>query len=47
MKMRLEVLALIALGLVVLGVHAMDLDWHAFAENYRHSHPMGLMYVNF
>lgn len=27
MKMRLEVLALIALGLVVFGVHALDVDW--------------------
>ena len=48
--MRIEVLALIVMGLVVLGVHAMDMDWQAFAENMAHSHPMhpmGLMYMNF
>ena len=27
MKMRIEVLALIVMGLVVLGGHAMDMDW--------------------
>ena len=47
MKMRLEVLALVALGLVVLGVHALDVDWGALAENYSHSHPMGYMQMNF
>lgn len=45
--MKIEVLALIAMGLVVLGVHAVDLDWHAFAENMEHSHPIGLMHMNF
>lgn len=47
MKMRIEVLALIVMGLVVLGVHAMDMDWQAFAENWSHSHPMSLMYIDF
>lgn len=47
MKMRIEVLALVVMGLVVLGVHAMDVDWGALAENYSHSHPMGLMQMNF
>lgn len=44
---RLEVLALIALGLVVLGVHALDADWGALAESVAQSHPMGLMQMNF
>lgn len=47
MKMRLEVLALIALGLVVLGVHALDVDWGALAERMAGAHPMGLMQMNF
>ena len=45
--MRLEVLALIALGLVVLGVHAMDVDWSAVVESIGRSHPMGYMNMNF
>ena len=45
--MKAKVLALIVMGLVVLGVHAMDMDWQAFAESMAHSHPMGLMYMNF
>lgn len=47
MKMRLEVLALIAMGLVVLGVHAMDVDWSAVAESMARAHPMGYMQMNF
>lgn len=47
MKMRLEVLALVALGLVVLGVHAMDVDWSAVAESMAQAHPMGYMQMNF
>lgn len=47
MKMRLEVLALIALGLVVLGVHALDVDWGVLAERMACAHPMGLMQMNF
>jgi hypothetical protein len=47
MKMRLEVLALIALGLAVLGVHALDVDWGALAESMAKAHPMGLMQMNF
>lgn len=47
MKMRLEVLALVVMGLVVLGVHAMDVDWGALAESMAQAHPMGLMQMNF
>ena len=47
MKMRIEVLALIAMGLVVLGVHAMDVDWAAVAERMAVAHPMGYMQMNF
>ena len=47
MKMRLEVLALIALGLVVLGVHALDVDWGALAESMAQAHPIGYMQMNF
>lgn len=47
MKMRLEVLALVALGLVVFGVHAMDVDWGALAERMAVAHPMGYMQMNF
>lgn len=47
MKMRLEVLALVVMGLVVLGVHAMDVDWGALAESMALAHPMGLMQMNF
>ena len=47
MKMRLEVLALVAMGLVVLGVHAMDVDWGAVAEKMAVAHPMGYMQMNF
>ena len=47
MKIRLEVLALVAMGLVVLGVHAMDVDWGAVAEAMAQAHPMGLMQMNF
>ena len=31
--MRLEVLALIIMGLIVFGVHVVDLDWKTIAEN--------------
>ena len=31
--MKIEVLALIAMGLIVFGVHAVDLDWKTIAEN--------------
>ncbi|KDW32640.1 hypothetical protein AC15_1615 [Escherichia coli 2-156-04_S3_C2] len=31
--MKIEVLALIAMGLMVFGVHAVDLDWKTIAEN--------------
>ncbi len=47
MKIRLEVLALVAMGLIVLGVHAMDVDWGAVAESMAQAHPMGLMQMNF
>lgn len=47
MKMRIEVLALVVMGLVVLGVHAMDVDWGAVAERMAGAHPMGLMQMNF
>lgn len=47
MKMRLEVLALVVMGLVVLGVHAMDVDWGAVAESMAQVHPMGYMQMNF
>ena len=47
MKMRLEVLALVIMGLIVFGVHAADWDWAAIAESWRHSHPMGLMHMYF
>lgn len=47
MKMRIEVLALVAMGLVVLGVHAMDVDWGALAEKMAGAHLMGLMQMNF
>lgn len=45
--MRIEILALIAMGLIVFGVHAADWDWFAIAENMAHAHPMGLMHMNF
>lgn len=47
MKMRIEVLALVVMGLVVLGVHAMDVDWGALAESMAQTHPMVLMQMNF
>ena len=47
MKMRIEVLALVVMGLVVLGVHAMDVDWGALAESMAQAHPIGLMQMNF
>ncbi len=31
--MKIEVLALIIMGLIVFGVHAADLDWKTIAEN--------------
>ena len=31
--MKIEVLALIIMGLIVFGVHAVDLDWRTIAEN--------------
>lgn len=31
--MKIEVLALIAMGLIVFGVHAENLDWKTIAEN--------------
>lgn len=31
--MKIEVLALIAMWLMVFGVHAVDLDWKTIAEN--------------
>ncbi|HFF9033361.1 TPA: hypothetical protein ACGE9Y_002489 [Escherichia coli] len=45
--MKIEVLALIAMFLIVFGVHAADWDWAAIANNMAHAHPMGLMYMNF
>lgn len=45
--MKIEVLALIAMGLIVFGVHAADWDWCAIAENMAHAHPMGLMHIKF
>lgn len=47
MKMRIEVLALVVMGLVVLGVHAMDVDWGAIAERVAGAHPIGYMQMNF
>ena len=47
MKMRIEVLALVVMGLVVLGVHTMDVDWSTVAESMGRSHPMGYMHMNF
>lgn len=47
MKMRIEVLALVVMGLVVLGVHALDVDWGALAESMARAHPMGYMQMNF
>lgn len=47
MKMRIEVLALVVMGLVVLGVHAMDVDWSVVAERVAGAHPMGYMQMNF
>jgi|GEM_PF-4648767 len=31
--MKIEVLALIIMGLIVFGVHAVELDWKTIAEN--------------
>lgn len=31
--MKIEVLALVVMGLIVFGVHAVDLDWKTIAEN--------------
>lgn len=31
--MKIEVLALIIMGLIVFGIHAVDLDWKTIAEN--------------
>lgn len=31
--MKIEVLALIIMGLIVFGVHAVDLGWKTIAEN--------------
>ncbi len=31
--MKIEVLVLIIMGLIVFGVHAVDLDWKTIAEN--------------
>lgn len=31
--MKIEVLSLIIMGLIVFGVHAVDLDWKTIAEN--------------
>ena len=31
--MKIEVLALTIMGLIVFGVHAVDLDWKTIAEN--------------
>lgn len=45
--MKIEVLALIIMGLIVFGVHAADLDWAAIANNMAHAHPMSLMHINY
>lgn len=45
--MKIEVLALIIMGLIAFDVHAADWDWAAIANNMAHAHPMGLMYMNF
>ncbi len=31
--MKIEVLVLIIMGLIVFGVHAVELDWKTIAEN--------------
>ncbi|WP_196610901.1 hypothetical protein [Escherichia coli] len=38
--MKIEVLAIIAMGLIVFGVHAAGWDWAAIANNMAHAHPM-------
>ncbi|WP_267208895.1 hypothetical protein [Escherichia coli] len=43
--MKIEVLALIAMGLIVFGVHAAGWDWAAIANNMAHAHPMSLIYI--
>lgn len=45
--MKIEVLALIAMGLIVFGVHAAGWDWAAIANNMAHAHPMSLMYIHY
>lgn len=45
--MKIEVLALIIMGLIVFGVHAVDWDWAAIANNMAHAHPMSLMHINY
>ena len=45
--MKIEVLALIAMGLIVFGVHAADWDWNAIAENMAHAHATGFIHMNF
>ena len=45
--MKIEVLALIAMGLIVFGVNAADWNWAAIANNMAHAHPMSLIYINY
>lgn len=45
--MKIEVLALIIMGLIVFGVHAADWNWAAIANNMAHAHPMSLLYINY
>lgn len=45
--MKIEVLALIIMGLIVFGVHAAGWDWAAIANNMAHAHPMNLLYINY
>ena len=45
--MKIEVFALIIMGMIVFGVHAADWDWAAIANNMAHAHPMSLMHINY
>ncbi|ENQ0912821.1 hypothetical protein ACENW9_000794 [Escherichia coli] len=45
--MKIEHWALIAMAVIVFGVHAAGWDWGAILENMAHAHPMGLMHMNF
>lgn len=45
--MKIEVFALIIMGLIVFGVHAANLNWEAIANNMAHAHPMSLMCIHY